>query len=283
MTGGHFQIIHYDPQGRLIAETDGTGQTLVEYIYLDDEPLAMIGDESVFYYHTDHLGTPQVMTDANGTVVWSALYSPFGNATVTTSTIENNLRFPGQYYDAETGLHYNYHRYYNPKTGRYITADPIGLMGGVNLYGYVGGNPVRWVDPRGKKVYYVGIGFSGFLSSSLGSKTGTVSSSSVGVALDTSTWGFHGYKSITLSSSKVTGLGIGIGPIGGVLNGDIKDFYGTATEHTAITPVGSLTSVLTDIFSSGKQGWSVSIGGKGWGAGETVTTTYTTPWHGCSK
>jgi RHS repeat-associated protein len=89
------------------------------------------------------------MTDANGTVVWKALYSPFGNATVTTSTIENNLRFPGQYYDAETGLHYNYHRYYNPKTGRYITADPIGLMGGVNLYGYVGGNPVRWVDPLG--------------------------------------------------------------------------------------------------------------------------------------
>jgi len=162
-------IYHYDPQGRLVAETDNTGQALVEYIYLDDEPLAMIRDESVFYYHTDHLGTPQVMTDANGTVVWSALYSPFGNATVATSTIENNLRFPGQYYDAETGLHYNYFRYYNPRTGRYITADPIGLMGGVNLYGYAGGDPINWIDPWGLARYVIIVGDQGLGAHNVGS------------------------------------------------------------------------------------------------------------------
>ena len=56
---------------------------------------------------------------------------------------------PGQYYDWETGLHYNYFRYYDPKTGRYITSDPIGLQGGLNTYGYVGGNPLRYIDKLG--------------------------------------------------------------------------------------------------------------------------------------
>jgi len=57
--------------------------------------------------------------------------------------------FVGQYYDEEAGLHYNYFRYYDPNTGRYITSDPIGLAGGLNTYGYVGGNPLRWIDPKG--------------------------------------------------------------------------------------------------------------------------------------
>jgi RHS repeat-associated protein len=61
-----------------------------------------------------------------------------------------DIRFPGQYYDAETGLHYNYHRYYDPSIGRYISADPIGQAGGVNLYSYVGNNPLNWIDPTGE-------------------------------------------------------------------------------------------------------------------------------------
>jgi len=91
-----------------------------------------------------------VMTDETGAVVWRATYDPFGRATVdTASTMEVNVRFPGQYFDSETGLHYNYFRYYDPSTGRYITSDPIGLLGGVNIYLYVGGNPLMYVDPLG--------------------------------------------------------------------------------------------------------------------------------------
>ena len=89
------------------------------------------------------------MTDASGTVVWAADYKPFGEATITVSTITNNLRFPGQYFDAETGLHYNYFRDYDPAIGRYIEWDPIGLRGGINPYRYTGNNPVNFIDTTG--------------------------------------------------------------------------------------------------------------------------------------
>ncbi len=104
---------------------------------------------ALYYYHNDHLGAPQAMTNSSGGVVWRATYDPFGQATVTTSTITNNLRYAGQYYDSETGLHYNWHRYYDPKTGRYISSDPIGLNGGFNTYTYVDNNPLRWTDSTG--------------------------------------------------------------------------------------------------------------------------------------
>lgn len=102
-----------------------------------------------FYFHNDHLGTPQVLTDSAGTTVWQGSYSPFGEATETTDTVEQNIRFPGQYFEEETGLHYNYFRDYDPATGRYIESDPIGLGGGINTFGYVGGRPISRVDPRG--------------------------------------------------------------------------------------------------------------------------------------
>jgi RHS repeat-associated protein len=90
------------------------------------------------------------MTDENGGVAWRAIYDPFGGASVdVASTAVLNVRFPGQYYDQETGLHYNYFRYYDPDTGRYITSDPIGLDGGLNTYIYVNANPLRFTDPRG--------------------------------------------------------------------------------------------------------------------------------------
>ena len=111
--------------------------------------------EQVYYFHNDHLGTPQAMSDAAGRKVWEAEYEPFGKATVNEDpdgdgkTVTNNLRFPGQYYDAETGLHYNYHRDYQPETGRYLQPDPIGLIGGLNPYRYAINNPINHIDPLG--------------------------------------------------------------------------------------------------------------------------------------
>ena len=144
------RIFHYDQFGHLIAETEQRGQMLAEYIYLGDQLLAMIKPvELAYYFHNDHLGTPQVLTDDAQAIAWKAVHTPFGEAVASIETVENPFRFPGQYYDQETGLHYNYFRYYDPQTGRYITPDPIGLEGGINLFVYVGNNPPNQADPSG--------------------------------------------------------------------------------------------------------------------------------------
>lgn len=112
-------------------------------------------EDSLNYIHTDHLGTPRVITDENNTTLWSWHSAPFGKTLPNEdvdgdgNNFEFNLRFAGQYYDGETGLHYNYFRDYDPSTGRYVQSDPIGLAGGLNTYGYVGGNPLSWNDPLG--------------------------------------------------------------------------------------------------------------------------------------
>ena len=141
----------YDLNNHLIAETLN-GTKIRDYIYLDGEPFAIKEyktNPGIYYFVNDHLGTPQQLVTAAGTVVWQAAYLPFGKAQVTIETVKNNLRFPGQYYDSETGLHYNWNRFYDPDTGRYVTADPLGLDGGMNLYAYVGGDPVNGIDPFG--------------------------------------------------------------------------------------------------------------------------------------
>lgn len=148
----------YNAQG-LIAEYDAAGQELNSYgyrpnnIWGTDPVFLKTGEQAAkkyYYYHNDHLGTPYLLTDNTGFVVWSAKSDSFGNTRLTlTNKITNNLRFPGQYYDAESGLHYNGHRYYDPNIGRYITSDPIGLAGGINTYAYAAGNPVGLMDPYG--------------------------------------------------------------------------------------------------------------------------------------
>jgi RHS repeat-associated protein len=145
----------YNEEG-LIAEADATGQLTKSYGYApgssySTNPLWQKSGNAYYIYQNDHLGTPQKLLSQSGAVVWSATYDAFGKATVDAgSSISNNLRFPGQYYDAETGLHYNWMRFYDPTTGRYVTSDPIGLEGGINIFAYVGGNPNSNYDPTGE-------------------------------------------------------------------------------------------------------------------------------------
>lgn len=84
-----------------------------------------IEDSNIYYYHNDHLGTPVMITDENQNTVWEGEFMPFGEPVSITGSIINNLRFPGQYYDAETGMHQNWYRDYKPEIGRYVEFDPI--------------------------------------------------------------------------------------------------------------------------------------------------------------
>jgi len=104
----------YGQNGELLAETDATGAVLREYIYLNGAPLAVLDSNGVHYLHTDHLGTPRAATDQTGRLVWTWIADPFGATAANDdpdgdgTTFTLNLRFPGQYFDTETGLHYNY-------------------------------------------------------------------------------------------------------------------------------------------------------------------------------
>ncbi|EZN46212.1 RHS repeat-associated core domain-containing protein, partial [Pseudomonas aeruginosa] len=154
----------YGPDGQLLgeAEHDGSGRKLRAqyYLWLDSLPLATIdadydaqgkvGNPTLLYLHGDHLDTPRLATDASGQIAWQWQSDAFGRGeALSQGSTQVNLRFPGQYYDAESGLHYNYFRDYDPETGRYVESDPIGLAGGLNTYVYVEGNPLAYVDEWG--------------------------------------------------------------------------------------------------------------------------------------
>lgn len=109
---------------------------------------------SMYFVQTDQLNTPRAITDENNVLVWKWDSDPYGAAPPNESpagapAFAFGLRFPGQVFDKESYLYYNYHRDYDPQTGRYVQSDPIGLAGGINTYAYVGANPISGSDPLG--------------------------------------------------------------------------------------------------------------------------------------
>jgi RHS repeat-associated protein len=147
----------YGPSGELLAELDKTGQTLKEYIWLPTEAdgyPTLVGvstgaNGQVNQVYTDHLGTPRLVTAPSGDALWRWVSDPFGGGAPMETGLKLNLRFAGQYFDSEHGYHYNWNRYYDPATGRYVQSDPIGPAGGINTYVYAGGDPLMLIDPYG--------------------------------------------------------------------------------------------------------------------------------------
>ncbi|MFC1664428.1 LamG-like jellyroll fold domain-containing protein [Pseudomonadota bacterium] len=158
ITATETRLYHYDQSGNLLGESTNTGNVIRDYVWQDGTPVAQIdalNSDSLTYLHTDHLATPRLGTNSVGQIIWRWEAKAFGNTMpeedVDGDTLPTivNLRFPGQYYDDESGLYFNWYRYYDPNTGRYITSDPIGITGGLNTYGYVEQNPTRFFDPNG--------------------------------------------------------------------------------------------------------------------------------------
>ena len=155
VVNGVTELKHFLWQGLRMLREESPGQSSL-YLYEPGSyaPLARVDqaegeEQKLYYFHTDQIGTPLEMTDREGQIVWQATYKAWGSVEkLAVNEIEQNLRFQGQYFDDETGLHYNTFRYYDPEVGRFVTQDPIGLLGGSNLYGYAP-NTNGWIDPLG--------------------------------------------------------------------------------------------------------------------------------------
>lgn len=158
-------VFAYDEAGHLLGEYTPGGVAIREYVWLGNRLVGMLSqqEKGVLYVHTDHLGTPRAVS-AQSTVLWRWEGEAFGaslpheQVAGPSRKFSLPLRFPGQYYDSETGLFYNTFRDYSPATGRYVESDPIGLSGGLNTYEYVDGNPTGFSDQNGlaTTIIYVG-------------------------------------------------------------------------------------------------------------------------------
>jgi RHS repeat-associated protein len=162
---GTTTLLMYDENGHILGEYTSAGALIQETIWMGDVPVATLRPNGstactttsvcVFYVHTDQLNAPRKITNpSTNAIVWRWDTDPFGTVAANQNptglgAFIFNLRFPGQYYQAETGLNYNYSRDYDPQTGRYVESDPIGLQGGINTYGYAFGNPIGRADPTG--------------------------------------------------------------------------------------------------------------------------------------
>jgi len=148
--------------GNVIAELDQTGTTAREYIWLPeagyagtDMPLAVVdgvntASPQLYYVHTDHINRPIRMSTTAKVMVWQAEWNPWGGVQSLSGALANNLRFPGQWFQIETGLHYNWHRHYDPTIGRYTQPDPLGFVDGPSVWAYAKSGPQDNVDPDGR-------------------------------------------------------------------------------------------------------------------------------------
>jgi RHS repeat-associated protein len=138
----------------LLSENDLHNGTRADYIYLNGRPVGQVDPTtgSIYFTHTERIGTPDALTNSSKVSVWQAIYNPFGDTPaggVSGTLTTQSLRLPGQQFDVESGLNHNGFRDYAGTMTRYVESDPIGLKGGINTFQYAKGNSYKWIDPKG--------------------------------------------------------------------------------------------------------------------------------------
>ena len=172
----------------LVGETNN-GVTR-RYILEGLTPVAFVENNKVYSYLKDHLGTAHQIVNESNDTVWEGDYNSFGSLSNIASSIDNNLRFSGQYFDQESNLHYNYLRYYDPRLGAYLTSDPMGLKDGINTYLYTHNNSLNYVDSMGMAALNPATGAGGGFV--MGGPPGAVAGFVVGVvAVGVTAWGIN--------------------------------------------------------------------------------------------
>jgi RHS repeat-associated protein len=281
-------VYFHDDQGRLLGEYDFSGNRIQETLGFAGMPVATVQrNGAVYHVHSDHLGTPRSVTRASdGLQVWRWDSEPFGSTPAWVHPsfqgapllFTFNLRFPGQYFDPETGFHYNWMRHYDPRTGRYLEADPLGLGGGLARYTYVAGSPINTTDPAG----LAGI------ENAVGAVVGGIWNATVNgmnfSAQGRSFWegaayGFIGgaVGGFILPSAPVSG-GALIGGITNYLNAEVGGVRGFSTT-TADVVFGAATGAATGFLAMAGGGLvSAQYSSKAWGAfyGSLTSSSYAT-------
>jgi len=249
------QVFVYDDLGRLIGEYDNLGRATREHVWLAERPVALIvytysgtstAPLTTTYYsvEADHLGTPRLITDSAQAKRWYWHDAPYGDTLPNEKpgaapALVYNLRFPGQYFDKETNIHYNWHRDYEPTTGRYIQSDPIGLRGGVNTYAYVRGAPTTYIDPAGLLNLVVQIGGS-FVP-------GIGGEGFVGIYVTLPQYNGPSFDVGTYASGGIGGgYNVGGGVSGGFVRGDVNDIRGITTNVNVGGGIASGTAMFDD-------------------------------------
>jgi RHS repeat-associated protein len=253
VTGTNYLVA---PTGELLAETSSGGSSLATvYLWLGGEPIAMIRGGALYYIHNDHLGRPEVVTEdsVSKTQRWRAKNYAYDREVMTgvNYTLTLNLGFPGQYYDSESDLWHNWNRYYDASTGRYLQSDPIGLMGGINTYAYVGGNPIRGIDPYG--LFCISNETKGAIS---GAANGLVSGA-IGAGGATKSW------QMAIAGGVLGAIG---GGIYGAYSAENGSNYALSAGSGIMVPTGGLSMVTGGATALTATATADAMEGHGFGA-----------------
>ncbi|MGJ9418324.1 RHS repeat-associated core domain-containing protein [Massilia sp. CMS3.1] len=250
----------YGPGGEILAEV---GATTTSYVHNDGQMIGIVRNDQFFASHNDQTGRPEVLTDINSNVVWRAENAVFDRRMVVVDSIGGlNIGFPGQYFDAESGLWYNWNRYYDASLGRYLQSDPIGLEGGINTYAYVEGNPLSYIDPFGLATFTLTGGGSVVL---LGGIEG-----SAGIYISNRPLDIGIVASGGVGGGALVGLGAQLGYVPGALS----NVSGDTTNLNAACVVGSGT-LMKDPKTGKVVGGTIGVAAK---LGGSISNSTTGTW-----